>query len=242
MKTIDPEAGVIRLLRLPDLITIVNILFGFASILSVLNGDAESAIIFILAAALADGVDGAVARRVEFGIFGEHLDSFADIISFGIAPATIFCAVIGGVGNVGNIENIGEEGVLVHTALVSAVAAAYLICGTLRLVRFSILDVPEFRGLPITAAGTFAVLLLYMTNSQYLVSCIFVVLSALMISNVTYPKVRSTTILIPLAIVFVLAIAGHFSGFYNWFALVLFILVGIYVISPLIGCGHIFSG
>lgn len=239
MKTIDPETGVIRLLRLPDLITILNILFGFASILFVLNGDAKSAIILILAAALADGVDGAVARRVEFGVFGEHLDSFADIISFGVAPAIIFCAVIGGVGIV---ENISEEEFLVHTALISAVAAAYLICGTLRLVRFSILDVPEFRGLPITAAGTFAVLLLYLTNSQYLVSCIFVVLSALMISNVTYPKVRSTTILIPLAIVFVLAIAGHLSGCYNWFALVLFILVGIYVISPLIGCDHIFSG
>lgn len=239
MNNIDPETGVIRLLRLPDLITILNILFGFASILFVLNGDTASAIMFILAAALADGVDGAVARRVEFGVFGEHLDSFADIISFGIAPAIIFCAVIGGVGN---IENIEEEGVLVHTALISAVAAAYLICGTLRLVRFSILDVPEFRGLPITAAGTFAVLLLHLTNSQYLVSCIFVVLSALMISNVTYPKVRSNTILIPLAIVFVLAIAGHFLGCYNWFALVLFLLVGIYVISPIIGCGRIFSG
>jgi len=242
MKTIDPETGVIRLLRLPDLITILNILFGFASLLFVLNGDAKSAIILILAAALADGVDGAVARRVEFGVFGEHLDSFADIISFGVAPAVIFCAAIGDVGNLGNIENIGEEGVLMHTVLVSAVAAAYLICGTLRLVRFSILDVPEFRGLPITAAGTFAVLLLYLTNSQYIVSCIFVVLSALMISNVTYPKVRSNTILIPLAIVFVLAIAGHFLGGHIWFALVLFLLVGIYVISPIIGCGRIFSG
>ena len=86
----EHESGIIRLIRIPDLITILNILFGFAAILFVLNGDAYGAIILILAAALADGVDGAVARHFESGVFGEHLDSFADIISFGVAPAVIY--------------------------------------------------------------------------------------------------------------------------------------------------------
>ena len=219
MNNNEHETGIIRLIRLPDLITILNILFGFTAILLVLNNGVGSAIVLILAAALADGMDGAVARRVEFGVFGEHLDSFADAISFGIAPAVIYYAVASSD----------------HHAIVCAFSAAYLICGILRLVRFGILDDPEFRGLPITAAGTFAVLLLYLVDSPYLVTGVFAILSVLMISNIRYPKVRSLTILVPLAAIFTLAIVAHFIGFYNWFAWILFILIGIYMISPLIG-------
>ena len=219
MNNNEHETGIIRLIRLPDLITILNILFGFTAILLVLNNDVDSAIVLILAAALADGMDGAVARRVEFGVFGEHLDSFADAISFGIAPAVIYYAVASSD----------------HHAIVCAFSAAYLICGILRLVRFGILDDPEFRGLPITAAGTFAVLLLYLVDSPYLVTGVFAILSVLMISNIRYPKVRSLTILVPLAAIFILAIVAHFIGFYNWFAWILFILIGIYMVSPLIG-------
>ncbi|MEA1944309.1 MAG: CDP-diacylglycerol--serine O-phosphatidyltransferase [Euryarchaeota archaeon] len=223
MNNNEHETGIIRLIRLPDLITILNILFGFTAILLVLNNGVDGAIILILAAALADGVDGAVARRIEFGVFGEHLDSFADAISFGIAPAVIYYAMAS--------SN--------HHAIVCAFSAAYLICGILRLVRFGILDDPEFRGLPITAAGTFAVLLLYLVDSPYLTTGVFAILSVLMISNVRYPKVRSLTILVPLAAIFILVIVAHFTGFYNWFAWILFILIGIYVISPLIGHGRV---
>ena len=219
MNNNEHETGIIRLIRLPDLITILNILFGFTAILLVLNNGVDSAIVLILAAALADGMDGAVARRVEFGVFGEHLDSFADAISFGIAPAVIYYAVASSD----------------HHAIVCAFSAAYLICGILRLVRFGILDDPEFRGLPITAAGTFAVLLLYLVDSPYLVTGVFAILSVLMISNIRYPKVRSLTILVPLAAIFILAIVAHFIRFYNWFAWILFILIGIYMVSPLIG-------
>ena len=227
----EHEAGIIRLIRLPDLVTILNILFGFTAILFVLNDDVYGAIILILAAALADGVDGAVARRFESGVFGEHLDSFADIISFGVAPAVIYYAMTSDYNH----------------AIVCAVSAAYLICGTLRLVRFGIIDLPVFRGLPITAAGTFAVLSLYLVDSQYLAVAgtgIFAMLSVLMISSVQYPKVRSMRILILLAAVFIFTIAAHYAEFYgscNWFAWVLFVLVGIYVICPFIGCSHVFE-
>lgn len=227
----EHETGIIRSIRLPDLVTILNILFGFTAILLVLNGDVYGAIILILAAALADGVDGAVARRFESGVFGENLDSFADIISFGVAPAVIYYAIA-------SDSN--------HT-IVCAVSAAYLICGTLRLVRFGIIDLPVFSGLPITAAGTFAVLSLYTIDSQYLAiaaTCIFAMLSVLMISNVQYPKVRSMGVLALLASVFIFTIAAHYFGFCescNWFAWILFVLVGIYVMCPFIGCSHVFE-
>jgi CDP-diacylglycerol--serine O-phosphatidyltransferase len=104
-----------------------------------------------------------------------------------------------------------------------------------------------FSGLPITAAGTFAVLSLYLMDSQYLAIAgtgIFAMLSVLMIGSVQYPKVRSMRVLVLLSAVFIFTIAAHyaeFCGSYNWFAWVLFVLVGIYMICPFIGCSRLFE-
>ena len=214
------DSNILRLIRLPDLITILNALFGFTAILYVLNDDPGGAAMLVLAAAIADAVDGAVARRVESGVFGEHLDSFADMISFCIAPALIYYTIVG-------VE---------HHAIACIFSAAYIVCGVLRLVRFGMLDLLAFRGLPITAAGTFTALFLYLSmNSHYLSTAVFAVFSVLMISNIPYPKLRLLTIQIPLAVVFILTIVTHCIGVYNWFAWILFILIAIYVISPLVG-------
>ncbi len=217
----------LRMIRLPDLITVLNVLFGFTAILYLLNDDPGGAVIMILAAALADGVDGAVARRIESGVFGDYLDSFADAISFGVAPAVIYYCVMAGIGS--------------H-AVVCAFSAAYLICGVLRLSRFGVLDDAEFRGLPITAAGTFAVLVLYLIDyiyyPQYVITGVFAGLSVMMVSNIQYPKVRSVRILVPLAVVFVLTIAAHYGGFCDWFAWILFGLIGCYLLSPLVWHGQ----
>lgn len=223
------NSNILQLIRLPDLITILTALFGFTAILSVLNNDVDGAAILILAAALADGVDGAVARYIESGVFGKYLDSFADAVSFGVAPAIIYYVVISAH----------------HHTLVCAISAAYLICGMLRLARFNIADYPEFRGLPITAAGTSAVLLLYLIDdiyySEYLVTGVFAILSILMISDIRYPKIRSLNMLIPLAAIFILTIVAYYAGFCNWFAWILFVLIGIYTMSPLVGGSRIYG-
>jgi len=220
------DSNILRLIRLPDLITILNVLFGFTAILYVLNDDPGAAAIMILAAALADGVDGAVARHVESGVFGEYLDSFADAISFGVAPAVVYYVMAG----------------TYHHTAACAFSAAYLICGVLRLSRFGVLDDAEFRGLPITAAGTFAALFLYLINYIYyphsVATGVFAGLSVLMVSNIPYPKVRSVRILVPLAVVFILTIAAHYGGFCDWFAWILFGLVGCYLLSPLVWHGQ----
>ena len=221
----ETDLNILRLVRLPDLITILNVLFGFTAILYLLNGDPGGAAIMVLAAALADGVDGAVARRVELGVMGEHLDSFADAISFGVAPALIYYTMVG----------------TDHHTTACGFSAAYLVCGVLRLSRFGILDDDEFRGLPITAAGTFAALLLYLVDyihyPQYVMTGVFAGLSVLMVSNIPYPKIRSVRILVPLTIVFVLTIIAHYGGLCDWFAWILAGLVGCYLLSPLVWHG-----
>ena len=79
--------NIIKIIKPADIITLLNALLGFASIIMTLQGQLESALILILIAVIADGADGAVARYSGFGVLGANLDSLSDVISFGVAPA-----------------------------------------------------------------------------------------------------------------------------------------------------------
>ena len=81
--------NILKLIKPADIITLVNALLGFASILMTLHGRIESAIVLILLAVVADGADGAAARYSGNGILGANLDSLSDVISFGVAPAVV---------------------------------------------------------------------------------------------------------------------------------------------------------
>jgi CDP-diacylglycerol---serine O-phosphatidyltransferase len=136
---------------LPNLFTISSVLFGMVAVVSCLEGTAEAfreAALAILVAGLADGLDGRVARltRTETK-FGVQLDSLADVLSFGMAPAVLAYAfalkgVDGGDGFVGLF-----------------LAFLYVSCGALRLARFNVQadrahgPTGYFTGLPIPAAA-----------------------------------------------------------------------------------------
>ena len=93
-------------------------------------------------AAIADGVDGTVARRLGVaGAFGGELDSLSDIIAFGVAPAFLFSGVYGEV--------------FAPTRLILVVI--FVAAGAYRLARFHVLPSgPYFVGLPIPSAGILA--------------------------------------------------------------------------------------
>ena len=97
------------------------------------------AVVFILLAAAADGLDGFVARKMGSSPLGANLDSLADLISFGTAP--VYLAIMA--------FHLGP--------LVWPVGIFYLVCGTLRLARFNVSGKSDqfFEGLPIPAAGIF---------------------------------------------------------------------------------------
>lgn len=177
-------------LRLPDLFTLLNSVLGLASVLSALQGEVKLSVIFILLATVADGLDGFVARRLGSGPLGTNLDSLADLVSFGVAPAVLAAAVIGPVWSV-------------YAWPVYALGGIYLICGTLRLARFNISPKSDrlFEGLPIPAAG---VVLSASTlfGRQTLTLVLMLLLSMLMVSSFAYPKVRDLRIASVLAIIF----------------------------------------
>lgn len=75
--------------NIPNFITILNLLSGCMAILWSFD-DIKISVMFIFAAALFDFADGLAARLLKaYSNFGKELDSLADIVSFGVAPAMI---------------------------------------------------------------------------------------------------------------------------------------------------------
>lgn len=127
---------------LPSLLTLSSIFFSFYSIICSIKGDFVIAAALILVAGFFDGVDGKVARLTKTTTrFGLELDSLADVISFGVAPALLVY--------VWALEPYGRIGWV--TAFV------FVACGALRLARFNVqtgsVDPKRFVGLPIPAAA-----------------------------------------------------------------------------------------
>ncbi len=127
---------------LPSLLTLTSIFFSFYAIVCAIDGQFMMSGALILIAAFFDGIDGKVARLTKTTTrFGLELDSLADVISFGVAPAILM--YLWALSPYGRIGWIG--------------AFVFVACGALRLARFNIqsgtIDPKRFTGLPIPAAA-----------------------------------------------------------------------------------------
>ena len=216
--------NILKLTRPADFVTLLNALFGFASIIMTIQGRVDDALIMILLAVLADGADGAFARYLGSGVLGANLDSLADVISFGVAPAVLAFVFLDWMGS-----------------LAWAFAGLFLACGILRLARFNVAGKKEgFEGIPITAGGLMVALFIlikdYVPYFEYMLVPFLVLLSLLMVSTIGYPKLKSPVLLAPLGIFFITVIAVYYLGYPDTirFALLLiFILAFAYILSPL---------
>lgn len=222
--------NILSLITLPDLFTVVNMLLGFTAILMASQGNLSGAQILILLAVLADGVDGVLARKIEHGILGSDLDSFADLISFGVAPAGI--ATI-------TIYSILPETYVIN--LVLAFSAAYVVSGMLRLSRYNVSSQAErFDGVPITAGGlflaTFMIIQPLLKIDFVFIVFLFGVLSILMTSQISYPKIGSLKISAPTGLLILLIVVFYYFAIdvYLYISAVLFVLLVLYLISPLV--------
>lgn len=140
----------IRLITIPNLLTLSNLLCGaLAAVMALTFGDLTTAFALIVAAALFDFLDGFVARLLhQSSPIGMQLDSLADDITFGFAPAAILFALY---GRMPGLMGLGELswpafGVFFFPA-----------CAALRLAKFNVDDTQrtEFCGLPSPAAALF---------------------------------------------------------------------------------------
>ncbi len=123
------DESILKLIKLPDLLSVLNALLGFVAILFVLrkaNASAiENALVLILAAAVVDGLDGVVARKIGCSPIGKYLDSLADMVSFGVAPAIVTYVLLNDYLHV-----------YAYAYITLAFCGAYVISGMLRLARF----------------------------------------------------------------------------------------------------------
>ncbi|MFC1787083.1 CDP-diacylglycerol--serine O-phosphatidyltransferase [Halobacteriota archaeon] len=211
--------NILKLIKLPDLVTIVNALLGFIALLMITRGEISSAAITILFAALVDGLDGVLARNIEQGIFGVNLDSFADLISFGVVPAVAGYMLI-------------KE---IDPYIASGFTAAYMTCGMLRLARFNTSPKrKDFIGLPITGSGICMALLITIQADPWILACFYLILSALMLSTASYPKIKDRKILISIGVVFIFSILIYSIQNIRLINLIPLIMIICYILSPLL--------
>jgi len=209
----------LQIIKLPDLISVANGVLGYAACLMALENFLSMAAATIIFASILDGIDGTVARKIEFSDIGRVLDSFSDLISFGVAPALMVYRL-----------NSSELSI--------AVSSAFVICGALRLARFTLMTSENFLGFPITASGVL-VSLLYLTGApSFLIILSMTVFSVLMISEVEYVKIRDLRALTLLLLLLIMTISGTLLSLEKLSrisASLSLLLVLLYLISPLFG-------
>lgn len=187
MSDVPPRAGGLTLRAMvPNAITAAALCAGLTGIRFAITGDFDKAVLAILLAGMLDGIDGRIARLLKAqSRFGAELDSLADNVSFGVAPALILF-----MWSLDDLPRIGWFAAL-----------AYAIACALRLARFNaqidLADEPRktagfFTGVPAPAGAGLVFMPLYLwtvSNNElfrdpWLVSIWLVAMAFLMISNV----------------------------------------------------------
>jgi CDP-diacylglycerol---serine O-phosphatidyltransferase len=220
MEPDDPEVPVIprlhaagrpqRRLRkgmyiLPSLFTTANIAAGYYAILQVTHGTVSEpwhfdyAALAIGFAFLFDGLDGRIARMTGTSSdFGRELDSLADVVTFGVAPA-----MLAWMWGFRNLAPTLPPALMSRLVQLGAIASfLFLMAGASRLARFNITTNPQpsnpgrpgkkyFVGMPIPAGAGVIAAVVHLSNGEPVVAWWSAVTWLLMITAVGYLMVST---------------------------------------------------
>jgi CDP-diacylglycerol--serine O-phosphatidyltransferase len=166
---------------IPNLFTLLNLFFGFLSVMYSALGDYKNAAILILIGMMLDSMDGRIARMLHVeSELGKELDSLADIVTFGVAPAMM--------AYYSYFSKFGVAGM--------AIAGLFPLFGAYRLARFNINAVKSslhyFTGVPITAGGGLLTFLTFFHGRMphIILPIAFFVICFLMVSKVKIPSLK----------------------------------------------------
>lgn len=220
------------LVLLPNILTLGNVYCGFWSIVVTATSPRDQlsvAAAAVLLGGVLDLFDGRLARLTHTqSRFGMELDSLADLVTFGVAPALLLYR--------GFLESAGMVGLTMAFLFVAAVV--------IRLARFNALASDEsagtaFVGLPSpVAAGTVCSLLLAMNlgeaPSPWAGAALIGVLAALMVSTVPYRSIKevrwSPKTVLPLAAAVAVPIAA--SILVSWPSSLALMFLGMVTLGP----------
>ena len=212
----------------PNLITVLAICAGLTGIRLAFEHRMELAVIMVLVAAFLDGVDGRVARVLKASSkFGEQMDSLADIVNFGVAPALVLYASL--------LDRAGAIGWI--AALLFAIA-----CG-LRLARFNVMledhhrpawQADYFVGVPAPAGAVLVMLPVYIgflgmqpTRVTAFAACAYAIMVAfLMVSRLPVYSGKSHRVSRELAVPLMLVVVLYalLLASYTWLTLVVSVI------------------
>ncbi len=249
-----------RVYLVPNIITAFGLACGLFVIFKINmvepgSGDYEvvrTSAILLLVAALADFIDGALARAIHAeSEFGFVFDTLADTVSFGVAPSVLMLKTLT-LEQGSFLSFFGATGAMV-----------YSLCGVLRLVRFNVKTAEakgnlemqtaqkkNFTGLPIPAAAAAAVsanlFFLSPLFSKWVVfsnpdrvitlSCLMIILGYLMVCRLRFPSLKTLNFKIPsfhLAFLSVVVAVFILYGILYFFAEILVLFSWSYILMAL---------
>lgn len=149
--------------HIPNLITSGNLVCGSFAIMLTLNGQLITACWFILLAALLDFFDGFAARMLNVASpIGKQLDSLADMVTFGLAPAAIAYQLI----DLGMRLNNWEISLFFGFNLIALVALVIVVFSAMRLAEFNVSteQSDSFIGMPTPANAMFWISIPFIAN------------------------------------------------------------------------------
>ena len=238
---------------LPSLFTTANMALGFYAILQVIQGTAadywhfDNAAKAIGIAVAADGLDGRIARMTHTeSDFGRELDSLADVITFGVAPAPL--AWLWGFRLLPDVSTVDPHSKLVQLGVI--VCFLFLMAGASRLARFNIQVNPQpsnpgrpgkkyFVGMPIPAgAGVVAAVVHFAGGEpifEWWMSLIWLVLvfaaAFLMVSTWRFYNFKDINLRQRHPFQLILVIGALFAGIWFFSRPVLFFIALTYMLS-----------
>ena len=266
-RLVDPNSPERRPRRaayaLPTLFTAGNILLGYISILRSFKGalaaasgsagapeQFKTAAVAVGAAVFLDGLDGRIARMTNTtSDFGREMDSLADVISFGLAPAVL--AFAWGVQFIDTLvdpvwrERLTDAGYFI--------AFLFLLCGAARLARFNIQKNPVpknpgrpdrkyFVGLPIPAAAAMVCAVVYASDAAPLAwwplsvawLALLLLLAFLMVSTWRYYSFKGVSLTRPYTPLLIIALGALIYAIWNYSQAVLLAMAASYVASGIV--------
>jgi CDP-diacylglycerol---serine O-phosphatidyltransferase len=188
---------------LPTLFTIGTIFCGFYAVINTMKGEFDLAAVALGFAVVCDGLDGRIARLTNScSEFGVQMDSLADVITFGLAPA-VLAYLWGAKAIVATVPPYAK-----HVQQIGwIVCFAFVICGAMRLARFNIQTTKSqpptpsskksFVGMPIPAGAGLIAAIVHFTPepiTQWPIGALWNILvgflAFLMISTIRYPSFK----------------------------------------------------
>jgi CDP-diacylglycerol--serine O-phosphatidyltransferase len=207
----------------PALVTLLALTCGLAAIQAAHVGEWEMALRFILVAAVADAMDGTIARLLHASSnMGKELDSLSDLVTFGAAPAFLFAS------------RYAEA----PTEVIFGGMVLFVAAGAYRLARYNgqASRGDAFCGMPITAAGVLlaAAVAGPVTLNHVEATGTTIVLSALMVSRVPFPMLKfGWSLVLPALGVALIPIA--LANSVQWLAVAAIVGLGVYVAMGVAG-------